>query len=147
MAKSIFMEGTEISTERSLAEISAILMEFGAKQILTEYEDRQISSISFRLEIEGQILSFRLPCRWKVILQYFQARRMATMHKEPIENQAKRVAWRQILRWLQAQLALLDTKMVEPSEVFLPYMQNRKGKTLFEEIKGGGYKMLGGPTE
>lgn len=34
---------------------------------------------------------------------------------------SRRVAWRQILRWVEAQLALIETGMAKAQEVFLPY--------------------------
>jgi hypothetical protein len=42
------------------------------------------------------------------------------------------VAWRQILRWVQAQMALVETKMVKVEEVFLPYIQGPGGQTVYE---------------
>ena len=49
-------------------------------------------------------------------------------HKRGRENtygydQAYRVAWRNILDWVQAQMALLEIGMAKMEEVFLPYMQ------------------------
>ena len=59
------------------------------------------------------------------------------------EIQAKRVSWRQILRWVEAQLALTYTNMVKVEEVFLPYIQvNVEGQTLFEKLENNKFKML-----
>lgn len=57
--------------------------------------------------------------------------------------QAKRIAWRQILRWVEAQLALVETDMVKMQEVFMPYIQvNIKGQTLYEKLEESKFKML-----
>jgi hypothetical protein len=61
-------------------------------------------------------------------------------HKRGKENtygydQAYRVAWRNILDWVQAQMALLEIGMAKMEEVFLPYMQDRQGVTFFERME------------
>ena len=55
------------------------------------------------------------------------------------ENQARRVAWRQIYRWIQSQLALIITGMVSPTEVFLPYMLLSEEKTVYDRYIEGGF--------
>jgi hypothetical protein len=54
--------------------------------------------------------------------------------------QAKRVAWRQILRWVEAQLALTETKMAKLHEVFMPYLIVDKGQTIFEKLESQNWK-------
>jgi hypothetical protein len=61
-------------------------------------------------------------------------------HKRGRENtygsdQAYRVAWRNILDWVQAQMALLEIGMAKMEEVFLPYMQDRQGVTFYERME------------
>ncbi|GAG18875.1 unnamed protein product, partial [marine sediment metagenome] len=49
------------------------------------------------------------------------------------EEQALRTAWRQVLRWIQAQIAMIDSEIVSTEEVFMPYLQIKEnGQTLFE---------------
>lgn len=48
--------------------------------------------------------------------------------------QAARVGWRILKDWIEAQLALIETGMVTIEQVFLPYVQNDKGQTLYEAI-------------
>ena len=52
-------------------------------------------------------------------------------------DQAERVAWRIVKDWLAAQLAILETKMVDVQQVFLPYFLNRQGQTLYEVYSSG----------
>ncbi|MDD4980682.1 MAG: hypothetical protein PHC54_05390 [Candidatus Omnitrophica bacterium] len=60
-----------------------------------------------------------------------------------IAQQAKRVAWRQILRWVEAQMALVETNMVKIQEVFMPYIQMTiSGQTLYEKIEQKGFIAL-----
>ena len=63
---------------------------------------------------------------------------------------AKRVAWRQILRWVQAQLAMIDTGMVKSEEVFLPYaMVNASDgqKTMYEAMAERKFMALPAPDK
>lgn len=57
-------------------------------------------------------------------------------------QQAERVAWRQLLRWVQAQLAMIECGMTEASEVFFPYMQMLSGNTIYELFKASEFKQL-----
>jgi len=44
------------------------------------------------------------------------------------------VAWRVVKDWIEAQLALLETKMVTLPQLFLPYAVTADGSTLYERI-------------
>lgn len=62
-------------------------------------------------------------------------------------EKAERVAWRQLLRWVQAQVAMIQTGMVKSEEVFLPYWFDPvKSQTLFQSMTETRFKMLG-PAE
>jgi len=58
-------------------------------------------------------------------------------------EQAARVAWRQVYRWVQAQFALINLRMVEAHEVFLPYMMDtNNGSTFYQTLKANNFKGL-----
>jgi hypothetical protein len=57
-------------------------------------------------------------------------------------HQALRVAWRIVHYWVKAQMAILETQMVKMEQIFLPYMIRSDGKTLFESMEKGDFKML-----
>ena len=147
-ARSLFMETTSIPAEKTAGEIVALLASSGARQIMMEYSDGQkLVGIRFTLEVSpGVIRAFKLPARIEPIVRLLNGRRKYTYdraNKLPQDTaQAERVAWRQLFRWCQAQLAMIDTGMVEAAEVFLPYLQDRSGNTLFEIMKTSGMKML-----
>ena len=46
--------------------------------------------------------------------------------------QAARVAWRIVKDWVEAQMAILESEMVDMDEIFLPYMLNSSGDTVYE---------------
>jgi hypothetical protein len=63
----------------------------------------------------------------------------------PNMEDAERVAWRQAFRWLQAQLAYVESGNVKIEEVFLAYLQGDDGRTVYEALSTRGFKMLGEP--
>lgn len=131
----LYMETTEITAEKSAGEIHMLLMHAGAEAILMEYKDKKISGFNFKLNINEQSIPFRLPIRIEPIFKYLQKQRDPRNRAKKAERdqeQAERVAWRQLLRWIQAQFAMIDTGMVATAEVFMPYIQLRSGKTLWE---------------
>ena len=150
MAKdSLFMETTKIPPERTAAEIIALLVESGARQISQDYDgNKKLSGVFFTLEVlPGVVRAYKLPVRidpvFKVIngrSKYLHAR---TENHRQDQEQAERVAWRQLYRWAQAQLALIQVGMVEAAEIFLPYMyQHETGRTMFQEFMESTQKML-----
>ncbi len=149
----LFMETTQIAPENTIAEINSLLVKAGAKQILTEYgPDKQVSAVCFMLEVKGTPLRFRLPCRWRAVQiilasrsrEYKNAwnpqRKEEALKKH--EAQARRVAWRIVLRWVQAQLAFVETEMVKTEEVFMSYLQMPNGQTAFEMLEQKGFPQL-----
>jgi len=84
-----------------------------------------------------------LPIRWQPVLNAMNNDRY-TPNSLCNESQARRVAWRQILRWVQAQIALIETGMVELKEVFLPYilLNIKTGETLYSRLETNKYKLI-----
>ena len=50
-------------------------------------------------------------------------------------EQALRVSWRIVKDWVEAQMAIVDTKMVTLEQVFLPYVIMPDGRTLYERVR------------
>lgn len=146
--KTLFMETTRIAAERTVVEIQQILAEHGATAILLDYEAMKVSAVSFRYTADGQQIPFRLPCRWQSVETLLRKSGKRPARDDTYESWARRVAWRQILRWVEAQMALVETSMVKVHEVFFPYIQTKTGQTIFEIQEQRGF-MLGyePPTE
>lgn len=138
----MFMETTEIAPERTVADIQKILGKHGANAILVEYAAMQVSAVSFKYDIGGQQVPFRLPCRWSAIETALRKSGKRPHRDDTYEKWARRVAWRQILRWVEAQLALVETNMVKIQEVFFPYIQTPTGQTVFELQEQRGFAAL-----
>jgi hypothetical protein len=149
--KTLFMETTEVPAERTASEISAVLIQSGATQIATEYASGKITGLRWTMTVCGRDVLFAMPARVEPVYQILKKRRgsswLSEKEKEALRAKADRVAWRQLLRWTQAQLAMIECGMTEASEVFLPYMQMHTGETLFELFKGSEFKALPAPEK
>lgn len=139
MSKAFFMETTRIDPARTVTEIMQALAEAGASAILLEYEPAPsgvVAAVSFKFPTKSGVLPFRLPCRWQKVQAILKREGRWAQRGDSTETWARRVAWRQILRWVQAQMALIRTEMVEPAEAFFPYIQTASGETVYEVQAG-----------
>ena len=145
--KKLFMETTQVSPQKSVNEIQELLVAYGATAILTEYDSGEVIAVSFKHRTGDIEIPYRLPSRWQEVKKLLaKARRFSSN----IDAEAKRIAWRQTRRWVEAQLAYVQTNQVKFEQVFLAYMQVGLGsETLYERLEGNRFKMLehkGGPN-
>ena len=139
--KTLFMETTKIEPEQTVAQIQQILGKYGAGAVMTEYDKGEVVALTFKIKLGEKYLPFRLPCRWLSIHQFLVSKYKRPRHD--LRPQAKRIACRQILRWVEAQMALVETEMVKIQEVFMPYIQvTIAGQTLFEKLEQKGLPAL-----
>lgn len=138
---------TKIDADKTAGEISKALRMVGASSVLTDYDkDGFISALSFRILLEGQSIGFRLPCDWKPVLELLKADKKVA-RSLCTQEQAIRVAWRIVKDWVEAQAALIQTKMVSTPTVFLPYAMMPNGNTLAENISQNPQMLLGNGME
>jgi hypothetical protein len=142
--KTIFMETTKISPSITVGEIQKILGEYGASAIRMDYEDGEVSSVSFTYKIdEGEPIAFRLPCRWQAIKNILELRRKKSRRGRPpgdITAQAKRIAWRHIMRLVEAQMAFIATGQSKIPELMLGFLLTDREQTLFEKFESQNWK-------
>lgn len=132
---------TDVSAEKSISEIQRMLAMAGASAVLSEYNQLgQIVALSFRMKLGGQDISFRLPTDPRPVLELLgqqkeQYRRAGKRFRATVdEDQALRVAWRITKDWVEAQLAIIETRMVTTAQVFLPYAVTAAGQSLYEYV-------------
>lgn len=150
-SKTLFMETTEIASGQTVGQIQTVLGRYGVTNIITGYDAGEVSEISFCVRRGNAQIGFKLPCRWQKVhtILMNKLKKPVASRKAEYVLQAKRVAWRQILRWVESQLALVETEMAQIEEVFMPYMVvDKKGQTLFEQVQNNGFagQLLDGPT-
>ena len=141
---------SKVPAHESIAEISRMLAKAGARQIMHEYDDAgNIVALSFSLELEGQRIAFQLPSDWhpvQTVLQKHQPKSHVSRQWLESEDHARDVAWRIIKDWVEAQLAIIETRMVTTAQVFLPYAVTANGQTLYEYIGQNTQLLLGEGT-
>lgn len=131
---------SNVDADKTAMEISKCLSMHGAQAVLTEYDPKEgiVTAISFRINLNGQVISFRLPCDWKPVYDVmFKGKR--NTYSSSIESnrraQAVRTAWRIVKDWVEAQMALVETNMARTEEVFLPYAVMKNGQTLAQNVR------------
>jgi hypothetical protein len=134
---------TDIPTSKTVSEIHAMLAEHGARKIMFDYDgDARITSVMFSILTPNGEQGIKLPANVGPVQEVLkrQKRDPKVRNRASIDEsyeQAERVAWRIVKDWLSAQLAILETEMVDVSQVFLPYFVNRSGKTVYEIYQQG----------
>lgn len=133
---------TTVDALKTVGEIQALLSQHGARSITTDYDDNgNVSAVAFVLLIEGVPLSFRLPANVDGVLKaMFKAKgcpsRLCT------RLQARRVTWRILKNWLEAQLALNEAGQADMAEVFMPYAITNDGRSVYELFREAHVKQL-----
>jgi len=138
---------TSIEAIRTVGEIQSILAKNGARRIVTEYEGEYVNALFFIIGTKSGEIAFRLPVKPAATLAVMTGDPKCPKHLCK-EDQAIRVSWRIVKDWIEAQMALIQTRQASIEEVFLPYALSKDGKTtLYQSISQGGFLMLNQGTE
>lgn len=129
----LYMESTEINASRTAGEITQELVRSGARQIAMDFgEGGRITGMHWVMRVNGSDVCFSMPARTKPIYDVLKKKAAWSADADKIQEKAERVAWRQLLRWIQAQNAMIETGMVQPAEVFMAYVVAPDQSTMFE---------------
>lgn len=124
---------TEVDVYKSLGEIQAALATHGARKIMVDYDEAgQPTGVMFGLETPAGPRGFCLPANVDGVKAVFVQQKIKAK-----EGQAERTAWRNIRDWVLAQMAIIEAGQVDLEEVFLPYLTDGKGRTLYQLYQGG----------
>lgn len=122
---------TKVDVFATLGAIQGQLVKHGAKKIMQNYDDDgHITALSFMVDTPAGPRGIRLPANVEAV--------HAVLARQKVKcdrAQAERVAWRIIKDWVEAQMAILESEMVQMDEIFLPYMLNGSGTTVFEAYR------------
>ena len=139
---------TTVSVERTLAEIEELLRIHNASHVLKEYDAGRIKAVGFK---HGGV-PFQLPAKVDALYQVIATAkksgpRSPYRYYAPPKDveaawyaQAERCAWRNVMAWVKAQLALVEIGMVTITEVFLPYMLVGSQETLYNRMLQDGFQ-------
>ena len=122
---------TNVDVYTTLGAIRGQLVKHGAKMIMQDYDDEgHIAALSFLIDTPAGARGIRLPANVDAV--------HAVLTRQKVKcdrEQAERVAWRIVKDWVEAQMAILESEMVQMDEIFLPYMVNGQGQTLFQAYR------------
>ncbi len=131
---------TKIPVLQTVGEIQGLLASHGARKVMLDYTaDGAVVAVTFGLDFCGEMRGFRLTANSSGVLSVMQKDRVKCD-----EDQAERIAWRNIKDWIAAQLALVETEQATMAELFFPKMVNREEVTLFEACRSGRLQLLEG---
>ena len=122
---------TKVDVYTTIGAIQGQLVKHGARKIMQDYDDNgNIMSLSFLIDTPAGPRGIRLPANVEAVSRVLTAQKV-----KHDRAQAERVAWRIVKDWVEAQMAILESQMVQIDEIFLPYMVNGSGQTLFEAYR------------
>jgi hypothetical protein len=123
---------TSVAPEKTAAECVILLGRYGATQVTLFFsEDRTPTGMTFIIDVgRGQ-------SAYKIAADV--ARIHAALGKDagvPRRHsdlaQARRTAWKTVQGWLEFQLTMIETGLMDPEQVLLPYAVNDQGRTMWE---------------
>lgn len=124
---------TKVDVYTSLGEIQGALAKAGATKMMIDYDGAgNPTSITFGMQIMDTRVAYKLPVNADGVSVVLQRQKI-----KADKNQVQRIAWRNVRDWVLAQLALIEAGNVTADEVFLPYMADSAGNTLYQLIKSG----------
>lgn len=129
---------TDVPVAKTVSEIHVMLAEHGAKKIMFDYaQSGELEAICFSILTPNGEMGIRLPANAERVREVLHRQKNDPKNRNrsainDSREQANRVAWRIVKDWTAAQLAILETEMVDVQQVFLPYIINSKGQSVYE---------------
>lgn len=149
--KYVTLHTTKVSAESTAGEIVNVLIEAGASGVQLMASEKRVSGIQFVLEMPAQgRMVFKVPVKVEPMVKALKlSRKRGTKRsKEKLHDQAERTAWRLALQWIKTQLAMVSAEQADICEVFMPYLMNAEGKTLYQHaVESGQMGFLPAPKE
>lgn len=134
---------TKVPAVQTVGEIQGILAAHGARKVMMDYsENGRVEAVTFGLLVNGTMAGFRVDAKPQGV-----ARVMVKDRVKCDEDQAERIAWRNVKDWISAQIALVETEQATMEEVFLPYLLDRQDKTLYQKLLDGQLLLAAGESD
>ena len=135
---------TTIDPLKTQSEIERILVKHNAKSIMKNYDGEYVTSMSFLIDNGINQVPVKMPVKAAECLRVLEKEKAAGgKNIKATRDQAERVAWRILKDWLEAQMALLDVNMVSLQEIFLPYIVDQSGQTVYEKLEQRNFLLNG----
>lgn len=125
---------TGIAENKTVAEIQDLLARKGANAIQIEYSNGRPEALRFIIEVDKIPVPFRLPCNFEGVKRaLLKSSKTASLGRD--QEKYRRIAWRIVKDWIEAQMALIEAEQAAMAEVFLPYVVSDSGRTLYAHWK------------
>ena len=134
VARAILNYTTSVDSGKTAMECVSILLKHGAVNVaISAGEDRSPDGLEFVITTPWGPRQFSLPVNIEGTEKSLkQARRERRIEPRfTTREQARRVAWRIVKDWLEAQLALIEAMQVDLLQVMLPYLKVDRDRTLY----------------
>lgn len=143
---------SNVAPARSIQLIESLLVKAGAKNIMKTYESCNVVAISFVImePVNCRSLAIKLPANVQGVEKYLRAQRSRSITQAQarmIREQAERTAWKLILDWVEIQISMIELKQAELLQVFLPYVCDVEGRSLYETMRESNFAALPAPKE
>jgi hypothetical protein len=125
---------TKVDAAKTAAEVQTILAKAGASGVAMHFDRGEPTALAFTAMTPFGLREFELPTNWQAVQRVLRRQRVQASFLT--DEHAKRVAWRIVKDWTEAQLAIIQTEMVSIDQVMLPYMRTDSGTTVFEQYAG-----------
>ena len=133
---------TRIPAHQSLGEITALLAKNNATEIMTTFDSEgQPNGLKWRVRTPNGPTAFAMPVNIDAIFKTMTRDRVHVKNADARRVQATNTAWRIIKDWVEMQLALLQTEMVDMEELSLPYMLWGE-RTVYQTLQAGELQAL-----
>lgn len=119
---------TNVDVFTTIGAIQGCLVKHGAKKIMIDYDDDgHVIALSFLIDTPSGQRGIRLPANVEGVQCVLQNQKVKCDREH-----AEKIAWRIVKDWVEAQMAILESGMVQMDEIFLPYMINNQGQTVYQ---------------
>lgn len=112
---------TKIDAAKTASEVQTILAKAGATGVAMQYDQGEPVALAFTAMTPFGLREFTVPADWQAVQRVLRKQRVQPALQT--DAHAKRVAWRIVKDWVEAQLAIIQTEMVTIDQVMLPYMR------------------------
>lgn len=132
-----FNYATQIDTFKLVQDIEYTLMLHQALSIQKEYRSGRIVGLSFNVDNGNVLFAIRLPVKVEQCYKMLRREKDVNPRRDIIVSmeQAEKVAWSIMKDWVEAQMVLLDMGIAKLEEIFMPYIIDRTGETIWEKME------------
>jgi hypothetical protein len=117
---------------KSVGEIQGALAKAGASKMIIDYNAGVPTGLTFAMLSNRKFVGFLLPANIEGVSAVFAQQKVRADQEQVI-----RTAWRNVRDWVLAQLALVEAGNAEFKQVFLPYLTDGRGNTMYSLYQSG----------